>query len=76
MFRRVNKTYATMADLSSQWTIEPLVKCSVANRERLEELETLWISAYADKCLNNSKKYKLSLLQHLLDGRFPDSYLP
>jgi hypothetical protein len=69
-------SYEAMLKLSSVWKIEPLVNCPVKSKAELEDLETIWITANAERCVNKNKKYTLDDIAHLLDGRFPESYLP
>ena len=71
-----NKTYITMTTLSSKWRIEPIVESSLNSRDELEQLETIWITAYKEKCLNCNKKYNDEIIKPYLDGRFKDDLLP
>lgn len=76
MATKPSSTHQRMLALSQNWDIERVVACSVKSRHELEDLETLWISALAEQCVNQSKKYPLDVVQHLLDGRFRSEYLP
>lgn len=71
-----NASYEAMLKLTAKWKIEPIVKCPVQNKTELEDLESIWITANADKCVNKCKRYKPDEVDHLLDGRYPDEYLP
>ena len=71
-----NKTYITMSTLSPTWRIETIVETSLNNRDELEQLETIWITANKEKCLNSNKKYNDDIIKPYLDGRFNDELLP
>lgn len=76
MHTNPSSTYKTMLELSKKWDIALLASCSVKDRETLEQLETIWITANASRCINNRKKFSMDAIKYLLDGRFPEAVLP
>ena len=76
MHTNPSSTYKKMLELSKNWEIRLLVTCPTKDRETLEQLETIWITANAYRCLNNRKKFSMDAIKYLLDGRFANSLLP
>jgi hypothetical protein len=71
-----NKTYVIMNGISNDWKIELIHECNLKGREELEQLESIWITAFKDEALNYNKKYTDEIIKPYLDGRFDDSCLP
>ena len=71
-----SSTYALMNKLSKDWKIATLVSYPCEGRTQLEDLETIYICHYQDKCLNKAKKYDMETIREYLDGRYPEEVLP
>ena len=71
----ISKDHKILKLISNDWKIEKLTDAKLENREELEELKTIWISFYGDKCVNQSKKYSMYCVKDLI-SKFPLHCLP
>ena len=70
-----NATYIEMAAISTNWTIEPVVKVQLESKEMLNFLETVYISHYKENAINKNKKYSPEVIKSVC-SLFPNCYLP
>ena len=62
--------------LSNKWKVELITQANFKNNDELYELESLWIKAGGNDCLNYKNKYEDVDVSEYLDGRFDDSIIP
>ena len=62
--------------LSKNWKIELITQANFKNNDELYQLESLWIKASGNDCLNYKNNYEDVDVSEYLDGRFDESIMP
>ena len=70
-----NTTYMEMAHYGLDWTIEPIIKIPLESKQKLNYLETIYISHHQENVFNKNKKYSPDVIKTLSE-QFPNNYLP
>ena len=70
-----NTTYMEMAHYGLDWTIEPIIKIPLESKQKLNYLETIYISHHQENVFNKNKKYSPDVIKTLSE-QFPSNYLP